>query len=211
MQLLYLTVLLWLLCGCAAVLSYSVYNWLKNDDTSTLAKLVCKPGTLDSPSFRSYMTEGTKAYLRHTADVILFFYVLGEAAIGCVYRYLEIHLRNLSDLLHYDFGGPFRDLPPAYPEILPLLGDRTKHTANQPVHVHDKVYSTRSPYGDSSSTSMTYCDTSPPAVRATTGADGVGREENGPNFLRWPLDDKQYQERKERQDAMDREERRKTY
>ena len=211
MQLLYLTVFLWLLFGCAAILSYSVYKWFKNDDTSTLAKLVCKPGTLDSPSFRSYMAEGVKAYLRHTTDVILFFYVLGEATIRCVYIYSETQVCNLSDFLHYELGDPFRDLPPAYPEILPLLGDRTKDTANQPVHVHDKVHSTHSSYNDSSSTSVIHRDTSPPAARVTSGAEHVEREENGPSFLRWPLNDKEYQERKERQNAMYREERRKTF
>lgn len=212
MQLFYLIVLLWLLCGCTAVLSYSVYSWLKNDDSSTLAKLVCKPGTQDSPSFRSYMTEGVKAYLRHTADVILFFYVLGEATIRCVCCYSEIYLRNLSryynelDLLDHDSRDPFLDLSPAYPENLPFRGDRKEDTANQPVH--DEVHSTGSPYNESLATSVMHRDTSPGAARATPGAEHVGREENGPPFLRWPLNDKEYQERKNRQDAMYREERR---
>ena len=204
MHFFYLTILLWVLLGSVSVFSYSVHYWLKDDDESALARLVCKPGSLKPPSFRSYVAKGAKLYLRHTVDVVFFCYVCVEGIIKFIWQ-LDSRPRALSrycnglEFLDHDFGDLFRDPPLARAEDFPFLGATKEETARHPVH--DEVQSTHNSHKDSFSTSIIHLDISPGAARATSGSDQVGREEKGPDFLRWPNSDKEYQEWKDREDA----------
>lgn len=184
---------------------YSVYNWLKVGDKSNLTMVVCKHGTQNPPSFRSFMAKGGRTYLRHTADVIFFFYACGEATVQWVCLCLDSYSRNLSryynglDYIDYDFGTFFRDLPTARMEGSPLEGDRKNATESPPNR--DEVCHTRSSYRNTLAPSASHRDISSGITRGTAGTDSVGTEENGPHFLRWPEGNKEYQEWKDKEDA----------